>query len=498
MKLPGLEEVRRRAVQMEAARRTGTQEGLPEPSAAVRAIEDRLVAGEITMKAALAAFREGEGRFLPQIGPATEPSSAVPRAPGARPSEAGIIDPDRVARVERAFSDVRIFELRVQPVGGCFDFDHYKAIHAGLLGDVYDRAGQNRGVPALRGDATLARPNFVGSEGQRIFSRLEKDKLLRGLDASAFADKAAKLAADLHALQPAIDGNGRTTRLFLEQVGAQAGHPLDFSRFTRDDLYRHFEASLHEGGKALRPMVLRAMDAGQAMARQLISAASERGFLELAPQAGLPLSVAASAFLRDPEREAVAKHPVLAEAFAAERRMRSAALELGPLAPSVKQAVMVRIREHLAVLVHCEVDVRPSDGILNAVRHDAATAQLDHAVQRVREGRGFHPQSSVGYQAGHGISLEQRDWLVRSADGALREQPPGSPAAAVSSAWCAEARWIASAVGAIDFPARDAAFHAPVLQDLYEEQQRERTAGLDVHAHALQAPALDRHRDPAP
>lgn len=62
MALLSLEEVRRRAAQMDAARRMGTQEGLPEPSAAVRAIEDRLVAGEISMEEALAAIREDAGR----------------------------------------------------------------------------------------------------------------------------------------------------------------------------------------------------------------------------------------------------------------------------------------------------------------------------------------------------------------------------------------------------------------------------------------------------
>ena len=59
-----LDELRRRAAQMDAARRMGAQEGLPEPSAAIRAIEDRLVAGEITLEEALAAIREDAGRSV--------------------------------------------------------------------------------------------------------------------------------------------------------------------------------------------------------------------------------------------------------------------------------------------------------------------------------------------------------------------------------------------------------------------------------------------------
>ncbi len=299
-------------------------------------------------------------------------------------------------------------------------------------------------------------------------------------------------------LELIYDGNGRTTRLFLEQLGTQAGHPLDFSRFTREDLYAHFEASFHEGGKALRLLMLRAMDAGQAMTRQLASAAPERGFMEAAAQAGRPMSSAAAAYLRSPEREAVAGHPELAGAFAAERRMRSAAQELGALAPAVEQALTVRIREHLAVLVHSEVDVRPSEGVLNAVRHDAATAQLDHVLQRVQEGRGIDPLSSVEYRPGEGISLEQRDWLVRSADDALRPRPSGSLAAAVSLSRQAEARWIAGAVGVVDLPSRHRAFQDPALQGLYEGEQRERAAGLESPGFASHAPPLERHRDFTP
>lgn len=401
---------------------------------------------------------------------------AVPDVPQVLPNKLGISDYDQLARAERAFSDLRTFELRLQPVAGRFDFAHYKQIHARLLGDVYDWAGQNRDYQTQRGFSIFARPDFIESEGTRIFTRLAKDNFLRGLDANTFADKAAKLGADLNALHPAIDGNGRTTRLFLEQLGTQAGHPLDFSRFGREDLYTHFEKSFHDGGDALRPLLVRAMDAGRMTARQLAAGAPERGLLEPVAEAGRPLSAAAAAYLRESERDAVAKHPELAGAFAAERRMRTAASELGALAPAVEQGLTVRIREHVSVYVHRGVDARPSEGILNAVRHDAATAQLDHAVRRGQEGREIDPQSAVAYRRGEGISLEQRDWLVRSADDALRPQPSTSP---VSSLRQAEARWIAAAIGIVDFPARHRAFQAPALHALYEQQQRERAEILD-------------------
>lgn len=187
------------------------------------------------------------------------PPPVVPDVPQVHPNKLGITDYEQLARAERAFSDLRTFELRLHPVAGRFDFDHYKQIHARLLGDVYDWAGQNRDDQTLGGFSTFDRPDFIESEGTRIFPRLAEDNFLRGLDADTFADKAAKLGADLNALHPTIDGNGRTTRLFVEQLGTQAGHPIDFSRFAREDLYTHFEASFHEGERVLRPLVASAI-----------------------------------------------------------------------------------------------------------------------------------------------------------------------------------------------------------------------------------------------
>ncbi len=129
---------------------------------------------------------------------------AVPDGPQVLPNKLGITDYDQLARAERAFSDLRTFELRLQPVAGRFDFAHYKQIHARLLGDVYDWAGQNRDYQTQRGFSVFARPDFIESEGTRIFTRLAKDNFLRGLDANTFANKAAKLGADLNALHPAI------------------------------------------------------------------------------------------------------------------------------------------------------------------------------------------------------------------------------------------------------------------------------------------------------
>jgi hypothetical protein len=77
----------------------------------------------------------------------------------------------------------------------------------------------------------------------------------------------------------------------------------------------------------------------------------------------------------------------------------------------------------------------------------------------------------------------------------LRQTPSASPIATGSSSRQAEARWIASAIGLVDFPSSHRAFQAPALHALYDEQQRERAAVLDATVHASHATLLERHRD---
>lgn len=59
-----------------------------------------------------------------------------------------------------------------------------------------------------------------------LFSWLAKEKYLTSLSASDFAKKAAHFLAELNAIHPFREGNGRTQLSFLTILADQAGHPL--------------------------------------------------------------------------------------------------------------------------------------------------------------------------------------------------------------------------------------------------------------------------------
>jgi cell filamentation protein len=130
-------------------------------------------------------------------------------------------------RVERALTLGRLVELRSTGAGaGGFDFAHLQAVHRHVFQDVYEWAGQVRAVTLGKGTTQFCLPQHLESFAATIFSALASEDVLVGLTAEAFADAAANLLADLNALHPFREGNGRAQRAFLELLSDHAGHPI--------------------------------------------------------------------------------------------------------------------------------------------------------------------------------------------------------------------------------------------------------------------------------
>jgi cell filamentation protein len=137
-------------------------------------------------------------------------------------------------------SAARAYELLVKPVDGNFDTAHLKAIHRYLFQDVFGWAGGFRstvlgksayiGAPAI----WFTQPHLLEHEAARIFSNLHRSKLLRDLPRVEFAHRAAKLLADINALHPFREGNGRTQRIFVAEVGRRVGHTIHFDVVSRE------------------------------------------------------------------------------------------------------------------------------------------------------------------------------------------------------------------------------------------------------------------------
>ncbi len=93
---------------------------------------------------------------------------------------------------------------------GRLGYRHYRAIHRHLFQDVYPWAGKLRRLRIAKAGSAFCYPEYIDREMRRLFARLAKGRQLRGLDDTTFADQAAHFLAELNAIHPFREGNGRT------------------------------------------------------------------------------------------------------------------------------------------------------------------------------------------------------------------------------------------------------------------------------------------------
>lgn len=136
---------------------------------------------------------------------------------------------------ERELVLLRTHELNENPLKGNFDFEHLKSIHKYLFQDVYRWAGDIRNCNIAKQDLFCLTEN-IGSFGNDIFKKLEEEKYFIDYDYETKIDKLIELFADINALHPFREGNGRTQRLFIENLSKINGIYLDLTNVSRTDM----------------------------------------------------------------------------------------------------------------------------------------------------------------------------------------------------------------------------------------------------------------------
>ena len=153
-----------------------------------------------------------------------------------------IHDRDELFNEERNLSNLRNEELLHSPIRGRFNFIHLQKIHAYLFQDIYPWAGEVRTVDIAKGDL-FCRYFAIASEADRIFTELKREKYLGGLDAGTFASRLAYYFAEINALHPFREGNGRTQREFIRQLAYQNNYLITYSGTTQDEMIAASRAS---------------------------------------------------------------------------------------------------------------------------------------------------------------------------------------------------------------------------------------------------------------
>jgi cell filamentation protein len=182
------------------------------------------------------------------LDPYVDPASGVLR------NRLGITDPGELAALEAALTASRLVDLERHRLPGAYDLAHLQAFHRYIFADVYDWAGELRTVAIAKG-GLFCLPKHLQSYGADVFDKLAAFDRFHGLSREQFVARMAELLADVNALHPFREGNGRTQRAFVSQLAHDAGHHIDWVRMDPKQNTTASAASLHGDPSALQDML---------------------------------------------------------------------------------------------------------------------------------------------------------------------------------------------------------------------------------------------------
>lgn len=131
-----------------------------------------------------------------------------------------IEDPQILEEVELALFLTRAEEP--SPIGD-FGVDHYLSLHRHLFQDVYPWAGEIRTIRIGKDGNWFCYPEYIQSELNRVFAELGGPDTLTLMSAPDFAKHVGHFLAELNAVHPFREGNGRTQLAFLAMLTEHAG-----------------------------------------------------------------------------------------------------------------------------------------------------------------------------------------------------------------------------------------------------------------------------------
>ncbi|MBQ2695331.1 Fic family protein [Candidatus Saccharibacteria bacterium] len=170
----------------------------------------------------------------------------------------GIQDFDELYDAERRLAKYRARELFENPLAGRFDLKHLQAIHRYLFQDIYDWAGEIRTVDIAKGNL-FCRYFAIDAEAERIFGELKREKYLKNINVVDFGKRLAYYFAEINALHPFREGNGRTQREFIRQLAYQNNYFLSFVGVTKDQMMEPSKAGFRMDYSKMEELVLRCL-----------------------------------------------------------------------------------------------------------------------------------------------------------------------------------------------------------------------------------------------
>ena len=114
------------------------------------------------------------------------------------------------------------------PLHGKFTKSHLLNIHKFLFEDIYPFAGKIRKEQIGKANDWFYPPNLIDVELTKVFEIIKATKQLTNLNSNDFFDKSAFCMAELNAIHPFREGNGRAIREFIRLLSNHNGYNLNW------------------------------------------------------------------------------------------------------------------------------------------------------------------------------------------------------------------------------------------------------------------------------
>ena len=151
-----------------------------------------------------------------------------------------------LSKAEVKYTSLRLYQLQDNPIKGKFDFQHLKKIHHFIFQDLYDWAGKSRTVDIGKGNL-FCRVQFIDTYANEVFKDFYSECYESKGNAEKFVSVLVKHYADLNALHPFREGNGRTQREFTRELCEKCGYIFDLSCASHADMLEASMAAFNTG-----------------------------------------------------------------------------------------------------------------------------------------------------------------------------------------------------------------------------------------------------------
>lgn len=140
-------------------------------------------------------------------------------------NRADLTDQDELDQFEQLMFLTRAEENMPE---GNLDYEHYKTIHHHFFQDVYEWAGCVREIRTSKGGNLFCIPEYIDNQMEKLFSELAgENHLIDTNNREAFSGRASHYIAEINAIHPFREGNGRCQLTLLNILAELSGFDMD-------------------------------------------------------------------------------------------------------------------------------------------------------------------------------------------------------------------------------------------------------------------------------